>query len=129
MNKIQADLPEMVSVRLPKSVIAQIDDLAEKRDSSRTSVIRSAITTYFRLHDSILVPISNEHRQRLIELSMQNKKPMDLFAESLMARAIEAETLEVEWSGIFHGNHNRYKNTETFIPANVRQKVEYVSVG
>ncbi len=98
MTKIQADLPEMVSVRLPKSVIAQIDDLAEKRDSSRTSVIRSAITTYFRLRDSILVPISNEHRQRLIELSMQNKKPMDLFAESLMARAIENETLEVEWN-------------------------------
>jgi Arc/MetJ-type ribon-helix-helix transcriptional regulator len=98
VTKIQADLPEMISVRLPKSVISQIDDLAEKRDSSRTSVIRSAITTYFRLRDSILVPISTEHRQRLFELSQQNKMPFDLFSEILMARAIENETLEVEWN-------------------------------
>jgi Arc/MetJ-type ribon-helix-helix transcriptional regulator len=91
MNKIQADLPEMISVRLPKSVIAKIDNLAEKRDSSRTSVIRSAITSYFRLADSILVPISPENRQRLFELSQQNKIPFDSFSEILMARAIELQ--------------------------------------
>jgi len=104
MRKEKTDAYEMVSVRLPKSMLSKIDDWAEKMEASRTSFIRGAIASYFRFEHGIFVPLSSEHRRKLTALAHARTVPAETLAESLLEENIElqpsvqATILHVQWS-------------------------------
>ena len=104
MKREKTDAYEMVSVRLPKSMLSKMDDWAEKMEASRTSFIRGAIASYFRFEHGIFVPLSSEHRKRLIALAHAQAVPAETLAGSLLEENIELQSneraivLNIQWS-------------------------------
>lgn len=91
MTKFDASRPVesvMVSIRLPGPVAKRLDLLAENAESSRTDIIRRALATYFRLGDSILVPISRATRNRLEELAEEKDCSTEILTEQMLEEAI-----------------------------------------
>lgn len=91
MTKFDASRPVesvMVSIRLPGPIAKRLDLLAENAESSRTDIIRRALATYFRLGDSILVPISRATRNRLEELAEEKDCSTEILTEQMLEEAI-----------------------------------------
>lgn len=88
MRREKTDAHEMVSVRLPKSMLSKIDDWAEKMEASRTSFIRGAIASYFRFEHGIFVPLSSEHRRKLAALAHARAIPAETLAEETLERGL-----------------------------------------
>ena len=91
MTQIKTDSQDMISVRLPRSMVAKMDDWAAKMDSSRTSIVRGALATYFRFEQGIFVPLSEENRSALVRIAEARAIPAETLAEGLMKSAIARE--------------------------------------
>jgi len=92
MTRVKTDPQDMISVRLPKSMLAKLDDWAAKMDSSRTSIVRGALATYFRFEQGIFVPLSEENRHALVCIADARAMPAETLAKDLMQLAIARES-------------------------------------
>ena len=88
MTQIKTDSQDMISVRLPRSMVAKMDDWAAKMDSSRTSIVRGALATYFRFEQGIFVPLSEENRRALLHLANVRAMPSETLAAEMVQSAI-----------------------------------------
>lgn len=89
MTRLKTDPSEMISVRLPKSMIAKLDRLVQGQESSRTTIIRGALATYFRFEHGIFVPLSSDYRRKLAALAHTRAMPAETLAEEALKSGLE----------------------------------------
>jgi predicted transcriptional regulator len=113
MTRLKTDPSEMISVRLPKSMIAKLDRLAQGQESSRTTVVRGALATYFRFEHGIFVPLSSEHRKKLAALAHARAMPVETLAEEALKSGLE---------NIAHREKHSFSETSSLFLNHVRPK-------